>query len=403
MIGQLLSSRLKIFFSAILLTTTLPYIPFLLPFIPENILGFNLTGWAWMIMLVVTLINLIRTSEFEFPILLWLPWFMYIVVYLFIDFSILGLQLTLQYSLPLLIGVVASGFSFRYEELIWIFRQIIYLCILIYLMFIYGYLFRGGFGPAVSSTTMLFTVSVSLLTGLYFMTKDKKFLLYIGILFLTSVLQLTRMGIAATGAVFIFHFANINIRLKIIFGAVGFLALLLVFNSAPFQKKTFYGGHGTISDLTLNYYDNPNIRSTGRLSWRNALKPGLEAAPVWGNGPRADNAFLTKISKTRGGEAHNDYLSVRFNYGYAGLSLLLFGFVTTFISLFRISRKYVQNDLIWLISTSVLTLFISFLMFMYTDNILKYTIYFPNYFFALIGIVYSLKRDEDLSCYPALQ
>jgi hypothetical protein len=27
---------------------------------------------------------------------------------------------------------------------------------------------------------------------------------------------------------------------------------------------------------------------------------------------------------------------------------------------------------------------------MYSDNILKYTIYFPNYFFALIGILYSM-------------
>ena len=42
-------------------------------------------------------------------------------------------------------------------------------------------------------------------------------------------------------------------------------------------------------------------------------------------------------------------------------------------------------------------------MFMYTDNILKYTIYFPNYFFAMIGIVYSLKRDEDLGSDTALQ
>ena len=63
------------------------------------------------------------------------------------------------------------------------------------------------------------------------------------------------------------------------------------------------------------------IKSSGRISWKKALDPGLRAAPVWGNGPRADNKFLTKITKRRGGEAHNDYLSVRFNYGYVGLAL----------------------------------------------------------------------------------
>ena len=62
-------------------------------------------------MLLVTLINLFITRSIEFPILFWLPWVLYMVVYLIIDFSFLGLQLTLQYTLPILIGVVASGFS----------------------------------------------------------------------------------------------------------------------------------------------------------------------------------------------------------------------------------------------------------------------------------------------------
>jgi len=105
----------------------------------------------------------------------------------------------------------------------------------------------------------------------------------------------------------------------------------------------------------------------------------------------------------RGGEAHNDYLSVRFNYGYVGLALLMFGFAGSFISLYKVARKHRENWYIWLISTSALTLYFAFVMFMYTDNILKYTIYFPNYFFAMIGIIYSLKRDEDLSSNTSLQ
>ena len=87
-----------------------------------------------------------------------------------------------------------------------------------------------------------------------------------------------------------------------------------------------------------------------------------------------------------------------FNYGYVGLSLFLFGLTGTFISLYKVSRRYSESYYISFITTSVLTLFISFLMFMYSDNILKYTIFFPNYFFALIGIVYSLKRNRDFFC-----
>ena len=274
---------------------------------------------------------------------------------------------------------------------------------LVYALFVISNLFGSGYPIGMAVMPMIFSLAISLFTAQFFITRQKKYLIFIGLLFLAPVVDLTKTGIAATAAVFILHFANRLLKTKAIFGVIGISALLLVFNSKGFQKATFYSGEGTLSDITLNYYDNPVINSSGRTSWKKALEPGLKTAPIWGNGPRADNAYLTKITRTRSSEAHNDYLSVRFNYGYVGLALLLFGFAGTFLSLYRISRRYHEKYLIWLISTSALTLFIAFLIFMYTDNILKYTIYFPNYFFAMIGIVYSLKRDEDLDSYPSLQ
>jgi hypothetical protein len=398
-----LQSRLKIFYSAILLTTLVPYLPAIFPFIPGQIFGFNLTGWAWMIMLLVTMISLFWIRRVSFPVVFWLPWVLYMAIYLIFDFSFLGLQLSLQYILPLLIGIVASGFIYKEEDFKWIFKWFMWLISLVYALFVISNLFGSGYPIGMSSMPMLFSIAISLFTAQFFITREKKYLIYIGILFLAPVVDLTRTGIAATAAVFILHFANRLLKTKVIFGVIGISALLLVFSSKGFQEATFYGGEGKLSDVTLNYYDNPVIRSSGRISWKKALEPGLKAKPVWGNGPRADNAYLTRITKTRGGEAHNDYLSVRFNYGYVGLFLLLFGFAGTFLSLYRISRRYHEKYLVWLISTSALTLFIAFLMFMYTDNILKYTIYFPNYFFAMIGIVYSLKRDEDLGGYTSLQ
>jgi len=180
------------------------------------------------------------------------------------------------------------------------------------------------------------------------------------------------------------------------------LIFVLVFNSKGFQEKTFISGRGTLKELTFNYYDNPNIRITGRISWKKALESGLEKAPIWGNGPRSDYRKLVEVTGLRTGEAHNDYMSVRHNYGYVGLGLLLTGFLLTFISLYRISLTAGDENYLWLIVVTVLTLFISFLMFMYTDNILKYTIYFPNYFFALIGIIYSIKKNENIGSYSAV-
>jgi len=354
-------------------------------------------------MLIITLINIFITRRIEFSFMFWLPWVLYMVVYLFIDFSFLGLQLTLQYTLPMLVGIVASGFTYTEENLRWLLRWLSGLIAFVYTLFLWAILFGNGFMPGMSVMPMLFSIAVGLLAALFFITGRKLYFIYIVILFIAPVVEMTRTGIAAVAAVFVLHFANRNIKGKVIFGMIGVLALWLVFNSDKFQEATFYGGRGSLNNITLNYYDNPDIRSSGRISWRKVLEPGLKAAPVWGNGPRTDNAYLSKISKKRGGEAHNDYLSVRFNYGYVGLALLLFGFAGSFISLYRVSKRHRDNWYLWLLSTSALTLYFAFLMFMYTDNILKYTIYFPNYFFALTGIVYSLKRDEDLGSNTSLQ
>jgi len=353
-----------------------------------------------MIMLLITVINLFQTRS-QFPFYFWLPWIFYMVIYLIIDFSFLGLQLTLQYTLPLLIGIVASGMRYSEEDLNWMFRWFIRLIALIYLLFVIANLFGSGYPPGMAAMPMIFSIAISLFVGLYFLSRNKKYLLYTGLLFLAPIVDMTRMGIAAIAAIIILHFANRNVKTKIIFGILGVSIFYFVFNSRAFQDITFYDGEGSLSDLTLNYYDNAKVNSSGRSTWRNVLEPGLKAEPIWGNGPRADNAYLTKITKRRGGEAHNDYLSVRFNYGYVGLSLLLLSFAVTFIALFKLSLKHKNNYYCWLLATSTLTLFIAFLMFMYTDNILKYTTYFPNYFFALIGIIYSLKKDEDFMGIPA--
>jgi hypothetical protein len=383
-------------------TTLLPYFPYVFKFIPDQILGFNLTGWAWIIMLMVAIFNIFFTRKISFPLKFWLPWVLYLIGYLIFDFSFLGLQLTLQYLLPLIIGIVASGFIYSEEELEWLFRWFARLCLVILLMFIYGYLFRGGFTPASSSTPMLLTVTLSFLIGLFFYTRNKWMLVLAFILFSVPVIDNTRMGVAAMAAIFIFHFANNNVIQKVLLGSLGILVFIMVFNSKRFQEKTFISGYGTITELTFNYYDNPNIRITGRISWKKALDQGLENAPVWGNGPRSDYKEIVAITGLKTGEAHNDYMSVRFNYGYVGLCLLLAGFLLTFISLYRISMRAGDQNYLWLITVSLLSIFISFLMFMYTDNILKYTIYFPNYFFALTGIVYSIKKDEDLSSYSTV-
>jgi hypothetical protein len=301
-----------------------------------------------------------------------------------------GLQLTLQYSLPIFVGIVASQFEYTWQKLRWLFQVFFKLMFAVYSLFVI-YKILIGFAPNMAATPMLLLIGATLSIGIFFMTKKRVFIVLYFFLFLMPFFSVTRMALVAFAAVFIFHFANNKLGSKIVAGVGGMLLLLIVVNSSGFQKKTFYEGKGNVSEINLDYYDDESINSSGRKSWKIALEPGLEKEPLWGNGPRADASVLGEVIGKEVGEAHNDYMSVRYNYGYIGLTLLLSAFGFNFFKLYRMRGNLKEPVFQLLISTS-LTLFIPFLLFMYSDNILKYTIWFPNYFFALIGIVFSIHK-----------
>ena len=382
--------RFRTFYLWLVGTSLLSYLNDILIFLPRPLFGLNSSGIAWFTMLLITFSFLLRINKSFFPIVFWLPWLLYMFLYLIIDFSFWGLQLTLQYSLPIFIGIVASQFEYTWQKLRWLFQVFFKLMFAVYSLFVI-YKILIGFAPNMAATPMLLLIGATLSIGLFFMTKKRVFIVLYFLLFLMPFFSVTRMALVAFSAVFIFHFANNKLGSKIVAGVGGMLLLLIVVNSSGFQEKTFYEGKGNVSEINLDYYDDESINSSGRKSWKIALESGLEKEPLWGNGPRADAAVLGEVIGKEVGEAHNDYMSVRYNYGYVGLSLLLSAFGFTFIRLYLLRSKMKEPEVQLLVSTG-LTLFIPFLLFMYSDNILKYTIWFPNYFFALIGIVFSIHK-----------
>jgi cell division protein FtsW (lipid II flippase) len=204
-----------------------------------------------------------------------------------------------------------------------------------------------------------------------------------------------RMGLVAILMILGIHIGNRSITFRLFSLIIVSILGLYVFYSPRFQEKSFSSGHGDLSDISLNYYENETFKTSGRMTWRLALESGLEEAPLFGNGPRSENIAFTYIGAPHS-EAHNDFLSVRYNYGWIGLYTLLFGFFIQFISLFRRKKQY-QTTYSFILWSGTLTLFPVFLLFMYSDNILKYTIFFPNYFFAMIGILYSNSLNQDVS------
>ncbi|WP_192349198.1 O-antigen ligase family protein [Algoriphagus sp. Y33] len=381
----------KLFFNTLFLCSLIPYLNSIFPVLPSLFFGFNWTGISWIICFFVTIYLLFSMERPAFPLLNWVFWIVYLIIALSVDFSFIGLQLTIQYVLPIFVGVVASSFTYSWPKLFWAYQQFARLIIVVFLLFVV-YFIVTGYSPHMASTPMLLYVMAIISLGVFYVFRDKKFLIIFLILFMMPFLSVTRMAILVFVTSFVAHFSNESISSKIPYALLGLILFAIVFSSESFQEKTFHDGKGEISDLSINYYEAGNdLNTNGRTAWQLGLEPGLARNPVFGNGPRSDNAVLSELAGEASAEAHNDYLSVRYNYGWLGLLCLLGGFSVTFIQLMKLYFKD-TIPLFKVVLGATLTLFLGFAFFMYSDNILKYTIFFPNYFFAMIGITYSTSK-----------
>jgi len=239
------------------------------------------------------------------------------------------------------------------------------------------------FGKGVGSVMTLVVLGAILLSN-YWLYNDRKMLFYFCGLAIIPVLALTRTGIAMMFAMAIFHFANRNVVSKILIGGVVCCVGLAVFYSPGFQRKMFYSGQGDITSLTLN---NEDLNSSGRTRMWMLAESDMKDHPWLGAGSRADLKMLIKY-RYKLKELHNDFIAVRYNSGWVGLGCLLFGFVLQFWLLYR-QKSRIEDAYTAVLYYAALTIFIAWLGFMYTDNALKYSPFFGNLHFCLIGIIYS--------------
>jgi hypothetical protein len=354
---------------------------------PEQLLGFQLTGISWVYVFLVSLYFLffaLKTKKNKFPIVYWLPWIVYLVGYIIYDFSFLGLQLTLQYLEFLMVGIIFSKLVLSDQDLLKIFNSLKWIVLIIGVPSIIVKVILNGWPLYSANYVMTFSIIAAISLNIFYIIKQKKYFFIYLILFLFPIMEKTRMAILIFISLLLFNFNKIgNFRRTRVIALVAILSLA-VFYSESFQKKTFHSGSGEIKDL---YQRSNNLNDRGRTFWREKLQNGINANPLFGNGPRKERdvilSFQNEIT-----EAHNDYISVTYNYGYIGLALLLFGFIATFFHLYTYRKKnyFISDKILW--SSSILLLF-CFFIYMFTENILKYTFFYPNILFFMIGTYYS--------------
>jgi O-antigen ligase len=197
------------------------------------------------------------------------------------------------------------------------------------------------------------------------------------------VIAVTRTAIAVNGLTLPLTFAPIEtLKRSIILGLIG-MAGIGVFYMPQVQKKMFYSGHGTIEDVR---WDNEDFETSGRRYMWDKMWERIDEQPLLGNGANAAEAFISKLTNGLK-HPHNDWLRLLFDFGYVGVAIFAVSLLMQTFHAYQMAKRTVGD--ISLLFYAGASSFLSFILFMFTDNIILYASFFGNLQFAILGLAYA--------------
>lgn len=365
-------------------TTLLPHIAGLLH-IPSIVLAW--TGYAWTIMLLVALFYLSKGNKVAMPYWMWIPWISFVLLYWLGDFSYFGLQASCQYLSYLFVGFAASTLYYSEDVMEKLYKWFYYFAIYFIFGKLISYIIPVSLVGGMAAVAMTNCIFVAVFISIALMYNQNKFLVFVILAMLSTVIMVTRMGILMLLVVGAFHFAFKKIAYKASFMILVAVVGLIIFNTDAFQEKTFGKKRIKLDDLQMVDGRFTNINNNGREYMWNLMDRGIEQSPIWGHGSRADLKLLKSVGLPFT-ECHNDYKAITYDYGYIGLGCLIFGFIFQFLLLKKQEPNIIDKKTA-VAYYSALTLFLAWIGFMYSDNVMKYATQFGNLHWCLVAIVYS--------------
>ncbi len=356
--------------------------------------GFSFRGWAWTIVLIVSVFFLLP-HQFRAPVRcnwwIWIPWILWMVYKT--DFSNRDAAQRFCIFLTPLLTFFASS-SFKQCSIVSIRKSIRCLALFSILLYFSAVLSSRSLTALAGWYTIAGIAMTFTLLAVCESTDLKRASLMtwilLGIYYLILLFTESRMPLLALPFIVIFGYNALKWHIKCAFGTIVVLLGIAAFYTEPVQQNIFHQGHGSLSDLVS--FDPEIVNLSGRLNAWPQFLAGIENR--W-TGDGASSSAEFGYATFRGWtHTHNEYLRILFDYGRIGFILLMIPVVNLLITLIRgAARHRFDPQARWLYAASINGL-LAMLLLGISGNVLMYVSYIGNMLFVLIGCTYTIRRRD---------
>ncbi len=358
------------------------------------ILGFTVTGWAWVVPLVISFfICLPNIERISFPIFVWSFWAVLLSVYYYYGLNnpYAG-QNFLQMISPLIVGCAASTFRADTAQLEIVFQWISRLAFITLTLFIIRVpMIIVGTLPniGIMAPEMIGLLLLGSLYASFYICGSYRHLYYYLLIILMTFVALVRGPMAAMLSCLPLNLAPIGIGKRFAICGCVIIFTIVIFNTERVQQRMFSSGSGEINEM---HWNNPDLKKSGRSVFFDILWPRFIDNPIWGNGFNAYRSIFSAEGLDRA-LPHNDWLKLLHDIGIVGAGTYLCTMLLQIFLLVNIAR--LSTGVHQMVAYGAATAFVPYILIMFTDNVVLYVQFFGNAHFALIGIIYgAMIRDE---------
>lgn len=379
-----------------------------LAFLSDHLLariGIKVSYLGWMIPLLGSAAFLVtRYGRIRFPLWIWAPWTLWVLLYLAQAEADNALQRSIMLLTPLVVGAAFSALQADDALLakcgVWLDRFILLFLAAVGMAtgLLYGTLYSvTGFAAGAITASLL----AAWYAAHYAMAGEKRALLLWALLAAVPVLAVTRTGMVAVAITLPLTLAPWPWKNRLVVAGLLLVAGLAVFQMDRIQNKMFFSGQGTLEDAVLGVTDlftgsekgSSDFATSGRKAMNQALLSGIQDAYWLGHGTNTTEEISLAIANVA--HPHNDWLRLQYDYGTVGLLLFAMTLLVQTLHAWRRARRLTGTKAVFLYAGA--SAFLPMGIFMFADNVILYAAWFGNLQFAMLGIGYAALRKTRIS------